>query len=90
MELHDRHILSGVKCRLREGRRCLSLEQAPYNGGVASIGWCRACPSYDGPARGLGDIVATVTHAVGIAPCGGCQKRRERLNEIAPNPFKPG
>lgn len=50
---------------------------------------CAACPHYRGPARGLGDVVANVTKAVGIRPCGGCQKRREALNEIVPNPFKP-
>jgi hypothetical protein len=29
-----------------------------------------------------------VTHAVGIRPCGGCQKRREALNEISKNLLK--
>jgi len=49
---------------------------------------CAKCPHYLGPARGLGDVVANVTHAVGIRPCGGCQKRREALNQILPNPLK--
>jgi hypothetical protein len=49
---------------------------------------CAACPHYRGPARGLGDVVANVTHAVGIRPCGGCQKRREALNEISKNLLK--
>jgi hypothetical protein len=34
--------------------------------------------------RGLGDAVARVTKAVGIKPCGGCQKRRELLNKAFP------
>ena len=34
--------------------------------------------------RGLGDVIATVTKAVGIQPCGGCQKRQEFLNKIVP------
>lgn len=35
--------------------------------------------------RGLGDAVAAVTNAVGIKPCGGCQRRREALNRATPN-----
>ena len=50
---------------------------------------CGPCPHYRGPMRGLGDAVAAVTKAVGVAPCGGCLKRRQALNEIAPNPLKP-
>ena len=34
--------------------------------------------------RGLGDVVASVTSAVGIKPCGGCNKRREALNKLVP------
>ncbi len=34
--------------------------------------------------RGLGDVVASVTSAVGIKPCGGCGKRREALNRLVP------
>ena len=30
--------------------------------------------------RGLGDVVKNVAEAVGIKPCGGCQKRREAMN----------
>ncbi len=35
-----------------------------------------------GPTKavGLGDAVAKVTSAVGIKPCGGCNKRKEVLN----------
>ena len=38
----------------------------------------------DGKWRGLGDVVAAATKAVGIKPCGGCQKRREALNRAVP------
>ena len=33
---------------------------------------------------GLGDVIARATSAVGIKPCGGCQKRREALNKLIP------
>jgi len=56
---------------------------------------CAACPRYAGPDRGLGDRVARLAEATGIAsvvravervtgrPC-GCQKRRESLNQKLP------
>jgi len=44
-------------------------------------GGCDTCPDYAGPARGPGDVIATATKAVGIRPCGGCQKRRSMLND---------
>ena len=34
--------------------------------------------------RGLGDVVAAATAAVGIKPCGGCKKRQELLNDLVP------
>ena len=34
--------------------------------------------------RGLGDVIASATKAVGITPCGGCQQRREALNRLVP------
>lgn len=37
--------------------------------------------------RGLGDLVARVTKAVGIKPCGGCQKRQVTLNKLVPFPL---
>lgn len=39
--------------------------------------------------NGLGDVVAKVTKAVGIKPCGPCQKRREALNRMVPFNGKP-
>ena len=40
------------------------------------------------PLRGLGDVVAGITSAFGIKPCGGCKKRQQKLNELVP--FKTG
>jgi len=34
--------------------------------------------------RGLGDVVAKITSAVGIKPCGGCKQRQEQLNKLMP------
>jgi hypothetical protein len=49
------------------------------------------CPHYDGPARGLGDIVHTVAQVTGVAavvhavaPDCGCEQRRQALNERFP------
>lgn len=53
-------------------------------GGKPSLGTCRQCPEYDGPPRGAGDLVAAVTKAVGIQPCGGCKERQKKLNAMLP------
>jgi hypothetical protein len=48
-------------------------------------------PTAEWPAprpRGLGDTIARVTKALGIKPCGGCQKRQEALNKLVP--YKQG
>ena len=29
---------------------------------------------------GLGDVIKRVTHAIGIKPCGGCERRAAKLN----------
>lgn len=34
--------------------------------------------------KGLGDVVASVTKAVGIKPCGSCRERQQKLNAIFP------
>lgn len=34
---------------------------------------------------GLGEVVAASTKAIGIRPCGACQRRREALNRATPN-----
>ncbi len=31
---------------------------------------------------GLGDAIKRVTHAMGIKPCGGCEKRAAVLNRV--------
>ena len=36
------------------------------------------------PMRGLGDVVAAVTTAVGIKPCGKCKERQAALNRLVP------
>ena len=30
--------------------------------------------------RGLGDVIKRVTHAIGITPCGACERRAATLN----------
>ena len=35
-------------------------------------------------STGFGDTVAKVTKALGVKPCGRCQKRQQKLNEIFP------
>jgi hypothetical protein len=36
------------------------------------------------PFRGLGDVIAAATTAVGIRPCAGCDKRKDQLNAAVP------
>lgn len=38
--------------------------------------------------QGLGDTVKAVTKAIGVQPCGSCQKRAEKLNKLIP--YKKG
>lgn len=40
----------------------------------------------DAPAklRGLGDVIAAATKAVGIKPCEPCRKRQQALNRLVP------
>lgn len=33
---------------------------------------------------GLGDVVATVTDALGIEQCDGCKQRQDKLNKLVP------
>lgn len=40
--------------------------------------------SPDMPARGAGDVVAKIAHAIGITPCGGCLGRQAALNAMMP------
>jgi hypoxanthine phosphoribosyltransferase len=39
--------------------------------------------------KGAGDVVAKVTSAIGISPCGKCNERKKKLNRILPNPEEP-
>jgi hypothetical protein len=32
--------------------------------------------------KGLGDVIATITNAVGIEQCEGCEKRQHQLNKL--------
>lgn len=41
-------------------------------------------PDYDGPVRGLGDVVAKATKLAGIKPCTPCKKRQAALNRMFP------
>lgn len=34
--------------------------------------------------KGLGDVVATVTDALGIEQCDGCKQRQDKLNKLVP------
>ena len=43
--------------------------------------------------KGLGDVIANVTTAIGIEPCDGCNRRKDQLNKfyqywIEPNKSK--
>lgn len=61
-------------------------------GGRPSSGVCRQCSSYDGPPRGLGDVIDTGLKKTGVkkvvrkivGDCLGCEKRRTKLNGLFP------
>lgn len=36
------------------------------------------------PSRGFGDTIEKMTRKLGIKSCGGCKRRRDKLNKIAP------
>ena len=70
-------------CKHHDGKGCT----LGLLGGRPSPGACLHCDRYDGPSRGLGDTVKKVIDSatVGLVrKCGGCQKRREALNELFP------
>lgn len=35
--------------------------------------------------KGLGDVIANITKAIGIEPCDACERRREQFNKWFPN-----
>lgn len=90
--------MSGVPCKhwsecgLPSGGCCAK----GLYGGRPSAGIClRHCDDYEGPPRGAGDVLATVTKLTGIQavtkaaskltgkPC-GCAKRRRKMNAAMP------
>ena len=36
------------------------------------------------PIKGLGDVIAAATTAIGIKPCAGCDRRKDQLNDAVP------
>ena len=45
-------------------------------------------PSGASKRRGLGDLLKVLTTALGVKPCGGCDKRAEKLNRLSGKPKK--
>ena len=58
------------------------------HGGTPSAGVCAMCGYYDGPLRGLGDVVDAAATLLRlkqiIGDCGGCAQRRADLNAAIP------
>jgi hypothetical protein len=75
--------------------RCTNGLALPLYGDRPSRGVCGVCAHYDGPARGLGDVVERAARVTGIKaaakvvervtgkPC-GCASRRAALNSEIP------
>jgi hypothetical protein len=88
-ELATRHCESGIYC-------CVCRDQEVGRAWRASLTNMGApdfeCPQgkewdWRPPSRGIGDTVEKVIHAVTLGlvrPCGGCKKRRDRLNRLWP------
>ena len=55
-----------------EGVRCVNCDK------VKRQPTTRNCDA----SGGLGEKIASITKAIGIKPCGGCQGRREALNRM--------
>ena len=51
---------------------------------------CGTCAEYKGRDRGIGDTIKRAASAVGVKPCGGCQKRREALNKLTGKLYSKG
>lgn len=83
-----------MTCRHHDGREC----SLGLYGGRPSPGVCARCERYNGPARGLGDRVAAIAEATGVAavartvervtgkPC-NCAQRRAALNARFPTSY---
>jgi hypothetical protein len=70
--------MAEAQIRTRDGTWTFDLRA---DGGFTLISFEKAEPK---PIRGLGDVVAAATSAVGIRPCAGCKKRQESLNRLLP------
>lgn len=82
-----------MKCKHEHLGLCI-LEKAPAFKQAARF-YCAGCEFYDGPPRGLGDVVHDVAKSTGIAhvtrkisglikkDC-GCAARRQALNDAVP------
>jgi hypothetical protein len=80
-----------MSCFFDRSGRCLH----PRVGGETTAERCGACVEYRGRLRGMGDVVAKVAEATGVAtvarvvekatgkPC-GCAERRAALNKALP------
>lgn len=80
-----------MTCKHHDGNGC----SLGLYGGRPSPGVCSICEQYEGPSRGVGDVVHSIAKATGIArvaksferatgkPC-GCAERRAALNAAAP------
>jgi len=55
-----------------------------YDAEGNEVGVITACEIRDPRSKGLGDTIEKATRAVGIKPCGGCKKRRDKLNRLLP------
>lgn len=55
-------------------------------GGNPPAGVCSTCTDYDGPSRGLGDVLWRMADAAGVhkivGKCQSCAERRARLNGV--------
>ena len=51
------------------------------DGKVDVVSFTAAAPSQ---MRGLGDMVAAVTSAIGVKPCESCKQRRDAFNLLVP------
>ncbi|MFG0249243.1 MAG: hypothetical protein ACF8OB_10180 [Phycisphaeraceae bacterium JB051] len=70
-------------CGLLDGGCCsINAYRHPSHGICLHV-----CHQYDGPDRGLGDTVKRAIHKISggrIKPCGACQKRQRKLNQLIP------
>lgn len=81
-----------MSCKHHIDGECRHSLALPLYGARPSAGVCGVCEHYDGPARGLGDVIAMATAVTGIdralkAVVGtncGCAERQQMLNEKIP------